>query len=67
MATTELSELSSFHTNTDGTFGGAEAPFTPTVMASMPTDVRRGITPLVIPGTSLWLMLIVLFFPNRAS
>jgi hypothetical protein len=37
-------EGGSLHTNAEGTAGGAEAPLTPTVIASTPAPRRIGIT-----------------------
>ena len=36
-----------------GTPGGAEPPFTPTVMACTPSSTKMGMAFLVMPGTSL--------------
>ena len=41
------------------TFGGVEAVFTPTVIASTPASFSTGITDLVMPGTSRWLSVIL--------
>jgi hypothetical protein len=47
--------VSSLQTNALGTAGGSDAPFTPTLMADTPADVRRGMEARESPGTSRWL------------